>query len=359
MGFSSGGAEMLVRNLSTAFVERGHTCHIIAVANSEALGNSATFEAGFKEDLSRHRIGFEVLGASTRRSPIHGAFRLRKAMKAFKPDILHVHTGHGLLFQAIGALRLPTVYTHHNIRLNFPPFLFKVFDTFVDRYVAICGACEQLLESHVRRPVDFVFNGVPKHFSPAGPRTEPARDPIVLSVGAVTDQKDYPTLVRSAAFCVRRFEQEGRRIRFQIAGSGPQLADLRQVVVDEGMEEHVELLGTRSDVSQLMAKADLLVNSSIYEGLPIALIEAAMSALPVVATEVGGNPEVVIDGRTGLLVKAREPEALADAIFALLSDPQRYASFSKAALDQSRKFTIDGCAEAHLNLYSNILKAAA
>ena len=355
MGFSSGGAETLVRNLCGEFVRQGHECRVIAIADAADLGNSVAFEAEFKAELSARDIGFEVLGSAARRNPFLGAIRLRKAVRAFRPDILHIHTGHGLLSQALGLLRVPTIYTHHNIRMNFPPVLFRIFDRFVRRYVAICNACEVLLKSHSRKPVTRIFNGVPANFSRRRERRSLKTNPTVLSVGAVTPQKDYPGLIRAAALCVRHFAEIGQTIRFRIAGSGPGFEELKTLVSAQGLNGQVELLGTRSDVPQLMAEADLLVNSSLYEGFPITLIEAAMSRLPAVATAVGGTPEIVINGETGILVRPQDPAALAGAIIDLLSDPEKYEACARATLARSVRFTVEECAEEHLKLYANVI----
>src|SRR3546814_4420960 len=101
-----------------------------------------------------------------------------------------------------------------------------------------------------------------------------------------------------------------------------------------------------------MRESDLMVNSSLFEGLPIALIEAAMSALPVVATDVGGSGEIVAPDVNGLLVPPGDPKALARAILAILRDEDRYAAMSKASAERSRAFSLESCARAHMKLYA-------
>ena len=353
-GYSSGGAETLARNLAKQFVERGHDCHFAIVSNAVDIGNCPDFQASFERDLDAHGISHEVIGDAARRNPLLGGARLRRIVRRFRPDVVHAHTGHGLMFQAAGLVRAPTIYTHHNIRMNFPPVLFRLFDHFVDHYVAICGACETMLRNNVRKPVTLIYNGVPAAFASGGPRSAPAEHPTVLAVGALTAQKDYPALIRAAALCVPRFEAQGRRLRFRIAGSGAAEGEMRRTIAETSMEAHVELLGTRTDVSRLMGEADLLANSSIYEGFPIALIEAAMSSLPVVATDVGGSGEIVLDGESGRLVPPGRADLLAEGIFDLLSDPATYAAFSERARAASQRFTVEQCADAHLRLYGEI-----
>src|SRR3546814_17321984 len=99
-----------------------------------------------------------------------------------------------------------------------------------------------------------------------------------------------------------------------------------------------------------MRESDLMVNSSLFEGLPIALIEAAMSALPVVATDVGGSGEIVATDVNGLLVPPGDPKALARAILAILRDEARYAPMSTASAARAHALSLATCAQEQMNL---------
>lgn len=350
----SGGAEMLVRNLSLEFAAQGHDCHIVYIADAGSLGASESFERGFKEQMDAAGIGYTMLGAEVRRRPWLGAWRLRRAVRAFRPDILHMHLGWALIFQALAVLRMPTVYTHHNIVFKFSPRLFRLFDHFVDRYVAICEPCRLLLDRYVRRPIVTIPNGVPAHFAARRHRDELPRNLSILSVGNLTPQKDYPNLIEAAQRVSRSLAAQGRSVTFRIAGEGPERKELERQIAAAGLVGTVLLLGARRDVPQLMEEADLLVLASQYEGLPITLIEAAMSGLPVVATDVGGCAEIVSDNETGLLVPASDPDRLAAAVLSLLSDGERYSSFARRARERASRFTLASCADAHLRLYDGI-----
>ena len=350
----SGGAEMLARNLSLDYARRGHDCHIAYLADARSLGASRDFEQGFIEQIDAAGIGRTMLGAATRRNPLLGAWRLRRAIRAFRPDVLHVHLGWGLLFGGLGLVRVPTVYTHHNIVIKFDTRLFRLFDRLVSRYVAICRPCHALLARHVSRPIVDIANGVPTDRFDSRPRERVPHDLSVLSVGNLTPQKDYPTLLAAAGQLSAHFGSQGRRIVFRIAGEGAERPALEAAIAAAGLGGVVELLGARRDVPALMAEADLMVQCSRFEGLPIALIEAAMSALPAVATDVGGCAEVIADGETGLLVPPGDAEALATAILQALGDDTRYAAMSRATQRHARRFTLTECADAYLRLYEEV-----
>jgi glycosyltransferase involved in cell wall biosynthesis len=108
---------------------------------------------------------------------------------------------------------------------------------------------------------------------------------------------------------------------FVLAGDGDERAALESQCAVLGLQERVLFLGYQQDVPNLLAHCDLFVLPSLYEGLPLAILEAMAAAKPVIATAVGGTGEVVVDGETGLLVPPGDPTALAGAIRKLLSDP--------------------------------------
>jgi glycosyltransferase involved in cell wall biosynthesis len=298
------------------------------------------------------------LGLANRNNWLAGARALRRALRTIRPDVIHCHTARALPLVALARPGVPVILTHHNSRLSFPPRAFALFNQLVDGYVAISAECEALLRRHARKPVHMIANAADPRFQAAEARNRPARDPVLLAVGTVSEQKDYPTLVRASAQVARMLAAQGRRARIRIAGAGPMLPQLEALVAREGAGRTVELLGARSDVDALMRQADLFVNCSLWEGFPIALIEAAMSGLPIVATQVAGNSEMVQPGVNGLLTPPGDPDALAQAIVGALSDEQTYAAMSSGSLASARRFSIGRCADAHLALYGSLIDRA-
>lgn len=346
---------MLVRNLSSAFVSHGHAAHVLFMSSAQGVGNPPDFERDFLDALERAGVSFGIMERGGFGNALAAARRLRAVARDFNADILHIHLARGLLALSLSRLRLPAVYTHHNVTTNFNPRLFRWFDRSVNHYVAISGPCERLLAKHVRRPISFIPNGVPEGFARAGVRTALPANPLVLAVGNLSRQKDYPTLIRAAASVVSRCGASGTNVRFAIAGEGSERPALERLIAEVGLSGRFELLGARPDVADLMRGASVFANASLFEGLPISLIEAAMSGLPIVATEVGGNPEVVLDGRSGFIVPPENPELLASRLIDLLSDEPRYRQFSEAALQHSRRFGLSACVDSHLHLYECVL----
>jgi glycosyltransferase involved in cell wall biosynthesis len=141
---------------------------------------------------------------------------------------------------------------------------------------------------------------------------------VILTVARFTEQKDHRTLLGAIPAVLAREPCA----HFLWIGSGPLEQPLREAVRQQALDRHVQLLGQRDDVPDLLSAADLFVLPSRFEGLPLALLEAMAARLPVVATRVCGMTEVVRDGTTGLIVEPGDPDALAAAVLRVLRRPE-------------------------------------
>lgn len=352
---TTGGAETLVCNLSALFTAAGHQSAVLALADAADLGNSAETEARMMAEVEAAGGTARSLSLGSRRGLLAGARSLRRALAELKPDLVHAHTARAVLMLGLAGVRVPVVLTHHNSRLSFPPRLFAAFDRIVSAYVAISSECADIARRHARRPIELIVNGASARFRAEAPRTTPARDPVIVAVGTVSEQKDYPTLIRAARPLAEQLEASDRTPRIQIVGGGAPLPELQALVDQLDVGHLVELLGPRHDVPELLRKADLFANSSLYEGMSVAMLEALSAALPVAATRVPGNVELVADGVNGRLVPASSPEALAGAMVQLLCDDALYRRCSAASLARSGEYTLEACAERHLSLYARLL----
>jgi glycosyltransferase involved in cell wall biosynthesis len=140
---------------------------------------------------------------------------------------------------------------------------------------------------------------------------------VWLAVGRLVEAKDYPTLLHAFSRVVRAYPSA----LLLIGGHGPLGGQLESMTEELGLGDRVRFLGVSNDIPRLMNAADAYVMSSALEGLPMVLLEAAATALPIVATDVGGNREVVLHDESGFLVPPRNPEALAEAMTRLMGLP--------------------------------------
>jgi len=203
----------------------------------------------------------------------------------------------------------------------------------VDRYFAVSHDLRRRLTNELAWPdrkIEVVHNAVftrgAAEAAPAGLRAELVGDSpaaLVLVPARLHEQKGHRYLLEAAA------ELPG--VHFALAGDGPERAGLEAQARHLGLEARVSFLGYRDDVDALLSVCDLVVLPSLYEGLPVSLLEAMAARVPVIATRIGGTDELVTSGRTGLLVEPRDPAALAGAIRSLLDDPARAAQLADRA----------------------------
>ena len=173
-----------------------------------------------------------------------------------------------------------------------------------------------------------------------------------MTVGRLQAPKDPITLVRALAELGATGRGGDRRRR-------PRPAAVESEVRRLGLESVVRLAGERDDVGELLAGADLFVLSSRSEGLPLSILEAMAAGLPVVASSVGGVPELVVEGETGLLVPPGDPHALAAAMERLLDDPALRRRLGAAGRTRvSEHFDLAVARRAHLDLYRALLADA-
>jgi glycosyltransferase involved in cell wall biosynthesis len=157
-------------------------------------------------------------------------------------------------------------------------------------------------------------------------RIRTGRSPIVLTVARLDPQKGHTHLLEAAATLPG--------VVFLLAGAGSERAALEAQARGSGISDRVQFLEHRTDIPELLRAADAFVLPSLYEGLPLTVLEAMAAAKPVVATTVGGTDEAVVDGVTGILVPPADPAALSAAIRRILDDPDTAARLGAAGRER-------------------------
>jgi glycosyltransferase involved in cell wall biosynthesis len=213
-----------------------------------------------------------------------------------------------------------------------------------DRVVAVGEAVRRALIQNEGIPsarVRVIYNGIDlSQFSPKGLDDDSIRreisigdaDLMIIQVARLDYLKDHATAIQVMEHLVKSHT----RARLVLVGDGPELGKIEALTRKCGLTEHVRFLGLRTDVARLLHAADLFLLTSISEGIPLTLIEAMAAGLPVVATQVGGVPEVVQDGATGLLAPARDADSLAGKIKCLAGNPELRRQMSQRARDRAR-----------------------
>ena len=311
-----GGADQQILILARDLLARGHEVRIVALAPLGPMGIEARREGIAIESLELRR----GLGDLSR------ILRLVALLRAWRPDILHSHMVHAnLLARAVRPLvgMPPLLSTIHSINDGGPLRMaaYRLSNRLVDRFTIISRLAAERYIAIGAVPaarLDVVPNAVDTaRFRPLpGARADLRRqlglgDEFVwLAVGRFEEAKDYATMI--AAFA--RLIAQRPASRLLLVGKGSLQPDVEARVRAAGLESSVRFLGVRRDVPDLMSAADGYLLSSAWEGMPVVLLEAAAVGLPIVATRVGGVPEVVEDGATGYLAPPGDAEALRRAM---------------------------------------------
>jgi glycosyltransferase involved in cell wall biosynthesis len=294
--------------------------------------------------------------------------RLARFMRSEHVDVLHTHQfGTNVWGSVTGRLAgVPVVLAHeHTWSYEGNPvrrFLDReVVSRAADRFIAVSREDQRRMvevEGVDPRRTLHIPLGIGDSSRPArhNVRSElgiPADAPVLGVVGNLRSQKAHQVLIRATAELVGRWPD----LRVLLAGTGPERQSLEGLVGKLGLQHTVRLLGYRPDVPDVLAAMDIAVCSSDFEGTPIAILEYMDAGLPVVATAVGGVPDVLDDGVQGLLVPRRDPEALARALAELLSDPQRATAMGAHGRERRRtEFTLGVMIRRIEDLYSELVE---
>jgi glycosyltransferase involved in cell wall biosynthesis len=331
-----GGAERLAA-LTTALLDRRRFVpHVCATREVDSV-HPALVESGVPV-LRLER---------TSRASLASWRPLVEFLRRDRIDILHAHKfGSNLWASVLGRLAGVPVIVAHEHTWSFAGDRKRQF---LDRHVigrfatVVLTVSEQDRERMIsieHLPADKVVH-LPNGISPlvespgADVRGElgiPPSAPLVVSVSVLRAQKALDVLVRAAEIVHATLPGA----RFLIVGDGPERDPLAALVRQLGLEEIVHLAGHRSDVGDVLAASDIVASSSAFEGSPLALMESIGAGKPVVATRVGGVPEIVRDGVEGLLVPPGDPAALAAALVDLLRDPARRERMGAAGRERQR-----------------------
>jgi glycosyltransferase involved in cell wall biosynthesis len=307
-----GGSERHLLTLLPALAERGVDVRFLG------LDDPSRAPDPFYEALS---VPYERLAAPRDVDPAL-AFRVLRAVRW--ADLVHTHLVHADVYGTFGARRI--VSTKHNddpFRAGAFRLVERALARRASRVIAITQALARFQVEQVGLPADKVevihygLDDLPQAWGTNPPDPVPRNVRVLLCVCRLEPQKGVDVAIRAL--------DEIPDAHLVVLGEGPQRAELEQLA-----GERVHLLGRVPDVAAWLRRADLLVHPARWEGFGLALLEAMLASLPVVATRVSSIPEIVVDGETGLLVPPDDAAALAAAVNRVLADPAGYGERGQA-----------------------------
>ena len=304
--------------------------------------------------------------------------RLRRLLKELRPAIIHSRNMAALESQlcSLGLPRIKRVHGEHGREVNdldgsnWKYLAFRKFMRFfIHRYIAVSKDLESWLIAMVgvrANKVRQIYNGVdhsrftPEFVKPLAllPAQWQRLDGILVAgtVGRLTPVKDQQLLLCAVAYLVESDPDVGARLRLLIVGDGPLYPQLAQLIDELELQDIVWMSGDRKDVPDLLQVMDVFVLPSLGEGISNTVLEAMASGLPVIATAVGGNVELVEEGCNGSLIPVGDHIALANALGVLLrDDAQRQRQGNTARQRVCQRFDWDKTVDAYLHVYDELL----
>ncbi|MDY0110139.1 MAG: glycosyltransferase [Candidatus Krumholzibacteria bacterium] len=357
--FAAGGAEVYVKNLAIGHKHSGgEPCVYGLDAAPAADPPRQDFQRRFRDELAANGIAHGIVGGRARRDPIWAHRRFRDIIATVAPDIVHAHLTTAALHACLAGGGRPLVFTHHSTPVRSPLAHKLVLRNRVARYIAVSASGKDALLHQANVPaaqISLIYNGVDLDvYTPQRRHAETDRL-VIIAVGNLRPEKDYALLLVAMAVVAAACRREGRAIPLlQIVGDGALRASLQAQCQALNLVDHVRFLGVRNDVPRLLGAADLFAMSSAWEGLSVALLEALAAGLPIVATDVGGNREIVEHGVCGFLTRPRDAEDLADKLLRLLRDHELRSRFAAQARARAPQFSLARAIEGHLAVYRTL-----
>lgn len=306
------------------FLRRGETRDSPFIAEARRLGMLVHFITGF------HQYDPRMI------------FQVNELVKAQRIDIVHAHEVKSdvIAYLASRLQPVPIVTTLHGwIGNSLKGRMLIALDKRVvrgfDRVIAVSRQIErELLEAGVpETQIRLLHNAiVVENYQRKGIRGilqevvgRPVESPVIASVGRLSPEKGHADLVDAIALV----KKSGHKVSLVLIGDGPERPTLVKQIEKHGLQDVVHLPGYVQVPQRLLEEVDLMVLPSHTEGLPNAALEALLMEVPVLATKVGGTPEVITDGETGRLVSPRSPRELADGILEFLASPERWKQMAR------------------------------
>jgi len=350
-----GGAERVLWSLSVALAGKGHTVEVACLTGHGEVG----------EWLARDGIKVHFLDAKVSRPwSVLGA--LRRVVRGLKPDVLHNFLFHAnLAGRYVGwRERVPAVVCAVRVEDVERPWRLW-FDGWTHRMMHA-----ETCVSESARQFTFRRSGIPLEKLVAIPnavdvsRFDLERGafrselglaegiPLIASAGRLERQKGTTILLDSTAAVLRDCPEA----RLVLVGDGPDKASLKAQAEKLGIEGSTHFLGWRPDIPQVLVDADMFVLASRWEGMPNVVLEAMAARRPVVATAVGGIPELVVPSETGLLVEPGDATGLSEAMAGVLADPERSREMGEAGRRRAEdEFSLGRMVGRYEELYERLL----
>lgn len=345
--FCFGGAEIMCENLSYALTELGHEVIVVSLYDEHTLIASRMEKAGIRILYLDKRLGLDLSMVS----------KLTKLMQREKPDVVHTHLD--VIKYAAAAARLAgvpkCVHTVHSLaQKEAEGRAQKIINGTYFRWgwsvpVALTPQVQTSVSEFYRLPLEkipMIYNGIDLSRCIPKASYETGDTVTILHVGRFDFPKNHAGLLKA----FRMLLETSPQCRLRLVGDGELRGEMEALAADLGISGQVTFCGMQQNVYPYLHDADILVLPSVYEGNPMTIIEAMGTGLPIVASRVGGIPDMIGDGESGLLVLP-EPEEICKALSRLVEDRDLRQRLGCAAAKQSARFSSRHMAREYVQCY--------
>lgn len=345
--FGMAGAETMVENLSCGLAAEG--CDVLVISFFD-------LHTAITERIENRGIKIKYLGKKRGFDPSIIS-KMRKIIKAYQPDVIHTHRYVlPYAFLASMGFKAKRVHTVHNVAQKEQTKVGKNINRVLFRYfnvvpVALSKEIQRTIQEVYGLPdnrIPVVFNGI--DLSRCIVKESYARKDTftVLHIGRFMDVKNHELLLRSFA----RFKGQHSDARLQLLGDGELKENMMQLAGQLNITDAVEFAGLQSNVYPWLHNADVFILPSKFEGMPMTLIEAMGTGLPIIASNVGGIPDMLSSQKEALLIEPKE-EKIIEALEMVYSDAKKREYWGRNALQRSSLFSSQAMARKYLQLYSS------
>lgn len=351
----------IVRHSKIAGTEK----HVLLLASSmdreQFCPTVCTFEVGvLANELERRGIRTVVIPNSHN---ISHFVKLIHYLRRNRFDIVHCHSGGYACLAAKMAGKKRIVYTRHGIgftreelvtRSFFRKFFDLVVDCCVDKYVALTENDRTIMNNVMKiesDKINVIWNGIDPSYVEKYRHTN-HQNPTIGVIARLTAQKGISYLIQAVPKIIKKY----KNLDVFIAGDGEERARLEKLAKELNISKNIKFLGYVTAIEEVINRLDVFVLPSVWEGFPYVLLEAMVLKKPIIATDIFGVSEIVDNDKTGILIKPRSSESIAEAVCALLSDRKKAKKLSDAAYAKVLKnYTLENTVSQIQNLYLELM----
>lgn len=342
--FCFGGAETMCENLTYALKAMGHEVQVVSLYNDRTPIAARMEEAGVQIIYLDKKLGLDVSMVG----------KLQKIMTQFQPDVVHTHLN--IIKYAALAAKLAgvkrCVHTVHNVADKEAESRSQML---INRTyfrlgwsvpVALSPLVKQsILDFYNLKDAPMVYNGV--DLSRCMPKTDYSlHGPTLIHVGRFNEQKNHECVLAAFQIVLKAYPDA----TLKLLGDGERMEEIKALAASMDIAQQVIFVGSTTNVHPYLQEADVFLLPSKYEGMPMTVIEAMGTGLPIVASNVGGLSDMIDHGRSGFLVEV-DAKATAEAVIKLLQSQSLRESFGREAKADSNQFSAQTMAEEYLKIY--------